>query len=76
MELPLRNTSGEVTGSIEVSDAVFDQPMNQAWVHQAVVMYQSNRRSGTHTTSCSPPPSLSSMYIAACGEMFSCRRAS
>ncbi len=50
MELPLRNTSGEVTGTVEVSEAVFDQPMNQALVHQAVVMYQSNRRSGTHST--------------------------
>ena len=50
MELPLRNTSGEVTGTVEVSEVVFDQPMNQALVHQAVVMYQSNRRSGTHST--------------------------
>ncbi len=50
MELPLRNTQGEVTGYVEVSDVIFDQPMNQALVHQAVVMYQSNRRSGTHST--------------------------
>ena len=50
MELPLRNTRGEVTGTVEVSEILFNQPMNQALVHQAVVMYQSNRRSGTHST--------------------------
>ncbi len=50
MELPLRNTRGEVTGTVEVSEVLFDQPMNQALVHQAVVMYQSNRRRGTHST--------------------------
>ena len=50
MELPLRNTRGEVTGTLEVSEILFDQPMNQALVHQAVVMYQSNRRRGTHST--------------------------
>ena len=50
MELPLRNSQGEVTGSVEVSEALFDQPMNQALVHQAVVMYQLNRRQGNHST--------------------------
>ena len=50
MDLPLRNTRGEVTGTVEVSDVLFDQPMNEALVHQAVVMYQSNKRSGTHST--------------------------
>lgn len=50
MELPVRNTRGEVTGTVEVSETLFDQPMNQALVHQAAVMYQANRRSGTHST--------------------------
>ena len=50
MELPLRNAQGEVTGTVEVSETLFDQPMNQALVHQAVVMYQSNKRTGTHST--------------------------
>ncbi len=50
MELPLRNAQGELTGTVEVSETLFDQPMNKALVHQAVVMYQSNRRSGTHST--------------------------
>ena len=50
MELPLRNAQGEVTGTVEVSETLFDQPMNQALVHQAVVMYQANKRTGTHST--------------------------
>ena len=50
MELPLRNAQGELTGTVEVSETLFDQPMNKALVHQAVVMYQSNLRSGTHST--------------------------
>ena len=50
MELPVRNTRGEVTGTVEVSETLFDQPMNQALVHQASVMYQANRRRGTHST--------------------------
>lgn len=50
MELPVRNASGQVVGTIEVSDAVFGVPMNKALVHQALVIYQANRRQGTHNT--------------------------
>ena len=50
MELPVKNIKGEVIDTAEVSDALFDVPMNRAVVHQALVMYQLNKRQGTHST--------------------------
>ena len=50
MELPVKNTKGEVVGTAELSDAVFGVPMNMPVVHQALVMYQLNKRQGTHST--------------------------
>ena len=50
MQLPVRNVRGEVADTVEVSDAVFGQSMNNALVHQALVMYQLNLRQGTHST--------------------------
>lgn len=50
MELPVKNIKGEVVDTAELSDAVFGVPMNMAVVHQAQVMYQMNRRQGTHST--------------------------
>ena len=50
MEVAVRNQSGETVHSIELSDAVFNVPMNKTLVHQALVIYQGNRRQGTHDT--------------------------
>ena len=50
MELQLRNISGEVTGSIEVRDAVFGAKLNPALIHQALVGQLANRRQGTAKT--------------------------
>jgi large subunit ribosomal protein L4 len=50
MEVQIRNLKGEVVDTAEVSDGVFAVPMNQSLVHQALVMYQQNRRQGTHQT--------------------------
>ncbi len=50
MELPVLNTSGNAVDTIEVDEAVFDVPMNQTLVHQAMVIYQLNQRQGTHST--------------------------
>jgi len=50
MELPVRNQNGDVVDTAEVSDDLFAVPMNQSLVHQAMVMYQQNRRQGTHST--------------------------
>ena len=50
MELPVLNTRGNAVDTIEVDEAVFDAPMNQTLVHQAMVIYQLNQRQGTHST--------------------------
>jgi large subunit ribosomal protein L4 len=50
MEVQIRNLKGEVVDTAEVNDGVFAVPMNQSLVHQALVMYQQNRRQGTHQT--------------------------
>ena len=50
MEVPVKNQNGETIDTIELNDGVFNVPMNQALVHQAVVIYQGNQRQGTHST--------------------------
>ena len=39
MEVPVKNQNGETIDTIELNDAVFNTPMNQSLVHQAVVIY-------------------------------------
>ena len=50
MEMPLKNPRGEVVGSIEVSEEVFDVPFRPTLVHQVMVGHLANRRVGTHST--------------------------
>ena len=50
MELPVLNIGGDAIDIIEVDESVFDVPMNQTLVHQAMVIYQLNQRQGTHST--------------------------
>jgi large subunit ribosomal protein L4 len=50
MELTVKNQQGDTVDTIVVDDAVFDVPMNHAVVHQALVIYQLNKRQGTHDT--------------------------
>ena len=50
MQVQVRNQSGETVDSIDLNDLVFNVPMNRTLVHQAMVIYQSNRRQGTHDT--------------------------
>ena len=50
MQLPVKNTNGEVIDTAQVSDALFAVPMNNPVLHQALVMYQLNKRQGTHST--------------------------
>jgi len=50
MELELRNIKGQVVDQVEVSDDLFNLVFNPTLVHQAMVMYQLNRRQGTHNT--------------------------
>ena len=50
MDVPVKNQSGQTVDSVSLDDAVFDVPMNHTLVHQAVVIYQGNKRQGTHDT--------------------------
>jgi large subunit ribosomal protein L4 len=47
MELKLINEKGEATSSLPAPEAVFGREFNEALVHQLVVAYQANARSGT-----------------------------
>ena len=44
------NMEGAVTGSIELSDAIFGIEPNQDVLHRAVINQLANRRQGTHST--------------------------
>lgn len=46
MELKLLNEQGEQASTLEVSDALFGRDYNEALVHQVVVAYMANARSG------------------------------
>lgn len=46
----IHNVKGETVGDIELSDAVFAAPVNQALLHAAVVRYLANQRQGTAKT--------------------------
>ena len=50
MQIAVKNQSGDTVENIELDDIVFNAPMNRSLVHQAMVIYQSNRRQGTHDT--------------------------
>ena len=50
MQVSVKNQNGDALDSIELNDAVFNVPMNQSLVHQAMVIYQGNKRQGTHDT--------------------------
>lgn len=44
------NVNGDHVGELELSDGVFGQAVNQAVLHEVVVMQLANRRKGTHDT--------------------------
>lgn len=46
MELKLLQAQGQAAGTVEVSDVVFGRDYNEALVHQVVVAYMANARSG------------------------------
>jgi len=50
MKLDVKNLSGEVKDSIDVSDLIFGVPFNEALVHQVLVGHLANRRVGTAST--------------------------
>jgi len=50
VQIPVYNISGKEVRHIEVSDAVFAAPFNEAIVHQVMVGQQANARQGTAAT--------------------------
>lgn len=46
MELKLLNEQGQASATLQASDALFGREYNEALVHQVVVAYQANARSG------------------------------
>jgi len=44
------NLAGEVVGEMELSERVFEAPINTALLHQAVVVHQANQRAGRAET--------------------------
>ena len=48
MELQLQDIKGRVVGEVPVSGTLFGAPFNNSLVHQAMVMYDLNKRQGTH----------------------------
>lgn len=46
MELKLINEQGQVANSLQASDVLFGREYNEALIHQVVVAYQANARSG------------------------------
>ena len=50
MEIPVVNQRGQTVNQLALDDAIFDVPMNNSLLHQAVVIYQANKRQGTHDT--------------------------
>ena len=50
MEIPVYGLNGEVVDQIEISQAVFALPFNEAVVHQAMVRQLANKRQGTAST--------------------------
>lgn len=47
VQVPVYNTSGEVTGQLEIQDEVFGLPAHPAVVHQALIRQLANARQGT-----------------------------
>lgn len=50
MEVPVYSLKGEVVDQVDLNEAVFDLPFNEAVVHQAMARQLANRRQGTAST--------------------------
>jgi len=50
VQVPVYSLNGEVVEQIELSEAVFALPLNEAVVHQAMVRQLANKRQGTAST--------------------------
>jgi large subunit ribosomal protein L4 len=49
-ELPLLDKNGKSIGNVSVDEKLFGDKVRKRLLHQVVVMYEANRRQGTHCT--------------------------
>ena len=49
-KIEVKNLENKVVETIELSDTVFDAPVNEGLMHDAVRQYLASHRSGTHST--------------------------
>lgn len=49
-ELEIKNWDNKKTGTVELDDAVFDYPLKQHLIYEAVLAYRAAGRAGTHAT--------------------------
>ncbi len=49
-KLTVHDIKGKETGSVQLPDEIFDVKVNEAVIHQAVVMYLANQRQGNAST--------------------------
>lgn len=50
LSLNVYNAQGQAVGSVEIDPAELGGKINKQLLHEVVLMYQANRRSGTHST--------------------------
>lgn len=50
MHVNVYNPQGEIAGEVQISDELFDTPMNVGLVHQAFIRQRANARAGTAST--------------------------
>ena len=50
MQIPIHTVKGKEIGQIDLDDSVFDVPMNEPLIHQALVRQRANARLGTAST--------------------------
>jgi large subunit ribosomal protein L4 len=50
MHVNVYNPQGDIVGEVQISDELFDTPMNLGLVHQAVIRQRANARAGTAST--------------------------
>lgn len=50
MLVPVRNTAGDTVGEVDLREDIFNAPVSEVLMHQALVRQQANARLGTHST--------------------------
>jgi large subunit ribosomal protein L4 len=49
-KIEIRNLENQVVGTMDLSEEIFEAPVNEGLLHDAVRQYRASHRSGTHAT--------------------------